>query len=153
MSALALLPKLMKASKAALDLIKEYEGFRDEAYKDLVGRWTIGYGTTEGVTSGLKINVSLAEKLLEFDVETLAQKIEKLIRVPITQNQFDALVSFTYNLGLENFTSSTLLKKLNAKDYGGAADEFLLWDHASGKVIKGLHTRREKERALFLTLI
>lgn len=146
----------MKINQAALDLVKEFEGLKLTAYQDPVGIWTIGYGTTAaagaGVTPirGMTITAAQAEKFLLRGLEKFAAQIEAGIKVPVTENQFGALVSLAYNIGPGAFLKSTLLKKLNARDYAGASGQFLVWNKAKGKVLKGLTRRREAERALFL---
>lgn len=133
------------------EIIKQSEGLRLEAYLCPAGVWTIGYGHTgKDVVEGMKITRGEAEKLLEGDLEKFEKDILKMVKVGLTQNQFDALVSFTYNVGGGALKTSTLLKKLNAGDYMGAADEFLKWTKAGGKELPGLVKRRRTERALFL---
>ena len=132
----------MKISQKGLDLIKNFEGLELKAYKDSVGILTIGYGSTGShVKSGMTITAEQAEELLKQDVSRFEKGVNDLVKVSLTQNQFDALVSFSFNLGLGNLKSSTLLKKLNASDYTGAVNEFLRWNRAGGKVLNGL-TRR-----------
>lgn len=140
----------MRTSQRGLSLIKSFEGLRLQAYQDAVGVWTIGYGTTRGVNAGMKISKEQAERMLLNDVQRFEPEVERLVTVPLSQNQWDALVSFTYNLGAANLESSTLLRKLNAGDYAAAADQFPRWNKAGGKVLVGLTRRREAERALFL---
>lgn len=140
----------MRTSQRGLSLIKSFEGLRLQAYKDAVGVWTVGYGTTRGVKAGMSINKEQAERMLLNDVQRFEPEIERLVTVPLSQNQWDAMVSFTYNLGAANLESSTLLRKLNAGDYAAAADQFPRWNKAGGKVLVGLTRRREAERALFL---
>lgn len=133
------------------EIIKQSEGLRLEAYLCPADVWTIGYGHTgKDVVEGMKITGGEAEKLLEGDLEKFEKDILKMVKVGLTQNQFDALVSFTYNVGGGALKTSTLLKKLNAGDYMGAADEFLKWTKAGGKELPGLVKRRRTERALFL---
>lgn len=133
------------------EIIKQSEGLRLEAYLCPAGVWTIGYGHTgKDVVEGMKITRGEAEELLEGDLEKFEKDILKMVKVGLTQNQFDALVSFTYNVGGGALKTSTLLKKLNAGDYMGAADEFLKWTKAGGKELPGLVKRRRTERALFL---
>ncbi|WP_297638589.1 lysozyme [uncultured Clostridium sp.] len=139
----------MKMSERGLELIKHFEGLKLEAYKCPSGVWTIGYGTTKGVTSGMKITKEKAEELLKLDVEKFEKSVLKLVKVDLNQSQFDALVSFAYNLGEGNLSSSTLLKMLNNKDYYGASQEFIRWNRANKKVLAGLTRRRESERNLF----
>lgn len=140
----------MRTSQRGLSLIKSFEGLRLQAYKDAVGVWTVGYGTTRGVKAGMSINKEQAERMLVNDVQCFEPEVERLVTVPLSQNQWDALMSFTYNLGSANLESSTLLRKLNAGDYAGAADQFPRWNKAGGKVLPGLVRRRAAERDLFL---
>lgn len=133
------------------DVIKEFEGLRLEAYLCPAGKWTIGYGHTgSDVWPGLVITKEWAEWLLEEDLKRFEANVSGYVTVDLTQDQFDALVSFTYNVGAEAFKNSTLLKKLNAEEYEEAADQFLRWNKSNGKVLAGLTNRRKKERALFL---
>lgn len=138
-----------------IDAIKEHEGLRLVAYLDSVGVWTIGYGDTgPDVVKGLTITKEEAEKRLRKRLVEFEGYINTYVKVPLKQHQFDALVSLVYNIGPANFKTSTLLKKLNAEDYIGAADQFLVWNkgRVDGKlvVIKGLANRRAKERKQFL---
>lgn len=139
----------MKTSNRGLALIREFEGLRLTAYQDAVGVWTIGYGTTRGVEKGQRITEAQAEELLREDVARFEPEVLRLVKVPLSQPQFDALVSFTYNLGSKNLGSSTLLRVLNAGDYKGAAGQFERWNKAGGKVLAGLTRRRSAERKLF----
>ena len=138
-----------------LSLIKSFEGLKLDSYICPAGVPTIGYGTTKINGQAVKvpstITESQANEFLQTDVKTFEQAVNSAVTVPITQNQFDALVSFTYNLGPGNLRSSTLLKKLNAKDYAGAADEFPKWNKSGGKELAGLTRRRNAERDLFLS--
>lgn len=145
----------MKTSTNGINLIKSFEGLRLKAYDDSVGVWTIGFGTIKypngtRVKAGDSCTSQQAEDYLHNDLTSFENAVNRLVKAKLTQNQFDALVSFTYNLGETNLSKSTLLKKLNAGDYQGAADQFLVWNKAGGKVMKGLVRRREAERALFL---
>ncbi|PZQ78015.1 MAG: muraminidase [Variovorax paradoxus] len=138
-----------------IDAIKEHEGLRLVAYLDSVGVWTIGYGDTgPDVVKGLTITKEGAEKRLRKRLVEFEGYVNTYVKVPLKQHQFDALVSLVYNIGPANFKTSTLLKKLNAGDYIGAADQFLVWNkgRVDGKlvVIKGLANRRAKERKQFL---
>jgi lysozyme len=131
--------------------IKDHEGLRLTAYKDGGGVWTIGYGHTgSDVREGLTIPLSEAERLLTRDLRTAEGYVNRLVQVKLTQNQFDALVSFVYNLGGEAFANSTMLRLLNAGDYEGAAKQFPRWNKDNGKVVQGLINRRAKEQELFL---
>lgn len=139
------------AAEGVLDvsLIKEFEGLQLKAYKCPAGVWTIGYGHTKTAREGMKITERGAEELLRHDLVWVEEAINKNVRVPLNQNQYDALASWVYNLGGTNLRTSTLLKKLNAKDYYGAGQEMLRWNKAGGKVLKGLTRRREAEVALW----
>lgn len=146
----------MKTSKAGLDLIKEFESFRSAPYLCSAGVPTIGYGTTV-YPNGIKVKLSdqkitqqLAETFLQHHVNAIEKDVLSLVKVPLTQNQFDALVSFAYNVGLGAFQDSTLLKLLNAGDIDGASKQFERWNKAGGKVSNGLTRRRNAEKALFL---
>lgn len=137
------------------DAIKEHEGLRLVAYLDSVGVWTIGYGDTgKDVVKGLTITKEQAENRLSKRLAEFEGYVNKAVKVKLTQNQFDALVSLVYNIGPTNFNESTLLRKLNAGDYAGAADQFLVWNkgRVDGKLvaINGLTNRRKSERKLFL---
>jgi lysozyme len=140
----------MNISQTGIKLIMRFEGCRLTAYKDPVGILTIGYGHTGDVRSGQTITQVQADDLLKQDVTKFATGVAVLIKVPVNQNQFDALVSFAYNCGLGALKTSTLLSLVNKKDFKGAADEFEKWIHAGGKVLKGLVSRRKAEKALFL---
>lgn len=146
----------MQTSDKGIALIKQFEGCKLTAYQDSVGVWTIGYGWTQHVDgkpirAGMTIKQETAERLLKTGLVSYESDVSRLVKVVLTQGQFDALVSFTYNLGARSLSTSTLLRKLNAGDYAGAADEFLHWNKAGGKVLNGLTRRREAERALFLS--
>lgn len=138
-------------SQAGINLIKSFEGCRLKAYQDSVGVWTIGYGHTSGVYSGMTITEEQAEAFLKADLGTSERAVNRLVTYIINQNQFDALVSFTFNLGSGNLAESTLLKKLNKGDITGAANEFDKWIYAGGEVLKGLVRRRAAEKEMFLT--
>lgn len=145
----------MKTSNSGISLIKSFEGKRLNAYDDGVGVWTIGFGTIKypngvRVKKGDTCTEEQAEVYLKNDLVKFESAINRLVKVPLNQNQFDALASFTYNLGETNLSSSTLLKKLNTKDYKGAADQFERWNKAGGKVMTGLTRRRKAEKELFL---
>ena len=142
-------------SDDGIDLITSFEGTRFNAYDDGVGVWTIGIGTTvypngTKIKKGDKCTQEQALEYLQHDLKSFEKTVNDSVKVPLSQNQFDALVSLSYNIGSGAFKNSTLLKKLNAKDFAGAADQFLRWNKGGGKVLKGLVRRREAERALFL---
>lgn len=146
----------MKTSKAGLDLIKQFESFRAAPYLCSAVVPTIGYGTTV-YPNGIKVKLSdqkitqqLAETFLQHHVNVIEKDVSKLVKVTLTQNQFDALVSFAYNVGIGAFGDSTLLKLLNAGDIDNASKQFERWNKAGGKVSNGLTRRRNAEKALFL---
>lgn len=139
----------MHTSQKGLDLIKSFEGLRLHAYKDVVGVVTIGYGTTSGVKMGDTITKERAEELLREDVKRFEGYVDRLVKVPLTQGMYDALVSFVYNLGPGALEKSTLLDQLNRGDYDGAAEQFGRWVFAGGRKLAGLVRRRAAERALF----
>lgn len=142
----------MKTSEEGKRFIKEKEGLRLEAYRCSGGILTIGYGHTAGVVPGMIINKIQAEKFFLEDLEQKAESIiNRLVKVPLTQGQYDALVSFVFNLGAGNLMKSTLLKLLNAGDYAGAAGQFERWNKSGGKVTAGLVKRRAEEKQMFLT--
>ncbi len=140
----------MTISQAGIDFIKGYEALRLQAYDDGVGVWTIGYGHTRGVKKGDKITAAQAEQYFRDDLGPFEKAINDAVTVPLQQAQYDALVSFTFNVGAGTFKSSTLLRLLNEGDYIGAANEFLKWDKAGGKVMAGLTRRRKDEYNRFL---
>lgn len=144
----------MKTSYRGVNFISEFEGFEGKIYKDAAGLPTIGYGhllkTGEEKRFSRGITKAEAIQLLKEDVRESEQAVSRLVEVNITQNEFDALVSFTFNVGQGNLRSSTLLRKLNENDKNEAADQFLRWNKAGGRVLNGLVRRREAERAMFL---
>lgn len=140
----------MKISQKGLDLIKRFEGLRNESYRCPAGVWTIGYGHTGGVQPGAIITAEAAEELLKKDVEKFEAGVLRLAG-KCKQGQFDALVSFAFNVGLTALEKSTLLKLHKAGQFQGAADQFLRWNKAAGKVLPGLTRRRAQERALYLS--
>lgn len=136
-----------------LHLTENAEGLRLKAYPDpATGSepWTIGYGHTGAdVYEGLEITQEQAELLLKADIQHASNVVNELVKVPLTQHQFDALVDFTFNCGAENFRKSTLLRCLNAGDYSGASEQFNLWVRGGGHILLGLVTRRQAETDLF----
>lgn len=132
-------------------LIKEFEGLRLNAYRCPAGVLTIGYGHTSGVKEGMSITEVEANALLDQDVSIAAEQVKSVVKVNLNANQLDALIDFVFNLGIGNLRSSTLLKKLNAGDYTGAAEEFSKWIYSGKTVLPGLVRRREIEKQLFLT--
>jgi lysozyme len=149
----------MRVSKVGVDLIKGFEGCSLKAYRCPGGVWSIGYGHTNGVYPGMTITQDLADKFLLDDIWNFEEEVNYLLKVPVTQNQFDALVSFAYNVGsdideddiAEGLGDSTLLRKLNSEDFVGAAAEFPKWNKSKGRVLKGLIRRRQAEKEMFLT--
>lgn len=142
----------------AASLVKRWEGLRLTAYKDVAGLWTIGYGHL--VKPGERfhpygtvttITEEEASALLEADMNAARNAVASSVRVPITDNERAALVSLAYNIGGGAFAGSTLVRKLNAGDKAGAADQFLVWANAGGQRVQGLANRRASEREVFLT--
>ena len=140
---------LMKLGERGTEILKYFEGCKLTAYQDSVGVWTIGYGHTKGVYDGMTITQDQAEQMLLSELEEYEGYIKDMVTVPLTQNQFDALVVWVYNLGPTNFRNSTLLKELNAGNYNAAGQEITRWNKAGGKVLAGLVKRREAEAQLF----
>jgi len=147
----------MKISKEGLDFIKKHEGFRSNPYLDIGGVPTIGYGTTRhGALPVMMHDEPISEKeasdILEQDVNaTYGAVVNRYVTVEIGQNQYDALVSFAYNLGSHSFTESTLLKYVNLEHWDAAKKEFVKWNHVHGRVVAGLTTRRKAEAEMFLS--
>jgi lysozyme len=141
----------MELSPAGLDLLKRFEGFRSQTYFDVAGLATIGYGhcvlADERFSNGL--TEPQAEQLLAGDVRAAELVVRALVKTPVTQAQFDALVDFVFNLGAGRLAGSTLLKKLNSGEYEAAAGQLLRWDHAGGAEIAGLKARRQAEFELW----
>ncbi|OTG87179.1 lysozyme [Acinetobacter sp. ANC 4558] len=145
---------LRDISEKGYALIREFEGFRANAYLDSAGIWTIGFGTIKingkPVKKGDTCTKEQAEQWLKLDCLWVDACLDKYITIVVTQNQFDALASLVYNIGETAFKSSTLLTKLNAGDFKAAADNFDRWVNAGGKRLQGLVNRRAKEKELFL---
>lgn len=164
---LVVLLLIMSTTKSkAAEIIKRFEGIiRDKinpdrvvSYQDSIGVWTIGYGSTknpftgEKVTQGMVIDENTALSWLQEEIKTRVAAIKRLIKVPVNQNQLDALTSLAYNIGLGAFQRSTLLRLLNANAPKiQVADQFLRWNKAGGKEVRGLTIRRQLERKLFLS--
>jgi lysozyme len=144
----------MQYSKNGLHLTEQFEGLRLTAYPDPGtggSPWTIGYGHTgSDVHPGLTITKEQAEELLMKDVQKAVAVVNSKVTTDLTQNEFDAIVDFVFNVGAGNFAGSTLLKKINANDMEGAANEFDKWNLAAGKVMAGLVRRRHAETLLCL---
>ncbi len=138
-----------------LKLIKQWEGYRDKAYKDGGGVWTIGYGHTSAagapkVVPGMRITEQEAEEILRRDIDSVEAAVVNSVKVPLNDNQFAALVSFVYNVGEGAFRKSTLLKKLNSGDYNSVPNELMKWVNDNGKKIQGLVNRRAAECGLWV---
>lgn len=140
----------MAPGEACLDLVKFSEGCKLTSYQDSVGRWTIGYGHTEDVHEGMTWTQAQCDAALLGDLSAAAGSVNALLNVPVTQDQFDALCDFTFNLGEGNLARSTLLRLLNDGEPRLAADQFLRWVYAGGHILPGLVKRRTAERDLFL---
>lgn len=144
-------PKTAKyaLSEAGIELIKKFEGLRTNAYRCPAGVWTIGFGHTKTAKPEMMISHLQAESLLKKDLSYFEEAVTRLVKVPLTQGQYDALVSFAYNCGVEALRVSSLLKYLNKGQYNLAALQFNRWTRANGKVLPGLVTRRKAEYQLF----
>ena len=141
----------MKTSPKGIALIKEFEGLRLKAYKCPGGVWTIGYGHTAGVKPGMVISEAQAEEYLMADL-IASEKYLNSLGLAINQNQFDALISFIYNVGTGNFSSSTLLRKVKANPLDNSImDEFLRWVYSKSRVLPGLQRRRLAEMKLYFS--
>jgi lysozyme len=140
----------MKTSQKGINLIKQFEGCSFKPYKCAAGKWTIGYGhVLLKDEPHVKITQEYATLLLQHDLIKFEQGLNKLIKVTLTQNQFDAIISLVFNIGLGNFQASTLRAKLNRGEFELAAKQFDKWVYAAGKPLKGLIIRRLTERLLF----
>lgn len=143
----------MKVSDKGLALIKEFEGCKLTAYKDIVGVWTIGYGHTRSARQGMVITQAQADELLALDVATHASSVYKALQVKLEQHQFDAVVSLAFNVGVSAVRNSTLMKMINRGDVKPAAAQFDRWNKAGGKVLAGLTRRRAAERKMYEGLV
>lgn len=148
----------MKLNQAGLDLIKHFEGCKLTAYRDPVGIWTIGYGHTDmtgnppKVRPGLKITAAEADAILRTDLKKYEQAVRDVVTVDLTDNQFSALVSFTYNVGPGNLNKSSVLRRVNAMQFGEVPGRLMLWNRAGGAVLRGLTRRRKAEGELFMSV-
>lgn len=147
--------QITHVSPQGVDLICGFEGLELKAYDDGVGVCTIGYGTTiyphgKAVQYGDTCTIEQAKNYMQYDLRRFEQAVTAAVNVPLNQNQFDALVSLSYNIGIGAFKNSTLLKLLNASDYHAASDQFDVWIKAGGKTVQGLVNRRAVEKTLFL---
>lgn len=146
--------KITHISSKGVDLICSFEGLKLKAYDDGVNVTTIGYGTTrypngKAVQYGDQCSIEQAKSYMQFDLNRFEQAVSRAVQVPLSQNQFDALVSLTYNIGINAFQNSTLLKRLNTLDYIAAGQQFDVWIKTGGKTVQGLVNRRAVEKALF----
>jgi lysozyme len=132
-------------SATALVGIATWEGYSGNAYQDIVGVWTIGFGTTEGVKANQKIDPVQALQRKIVDINKFEGSLKQCVKVPLAQYEYDAYLSLAYNIGPTAFCNSTLVRKLNAEDYAGACKEILRWRFAGGKEVRGLKLRRESE--------
>lgn len=139
----------MKIGSTGVDLIKHFESCKLTAYQDSVGIWTIGWGHTGSVKKGDIWTQGEADNILLNDLDKFEGYVNQYVKVPLTQNQFDALVSWTFNLGPGNLKSSTMLTKLNEKKYDEVLSQMKRWNKAGGKVLRGLERRRNAEAAMF----
>ena len=143
----------MKVSQECVDLVKFFEGFEANAYLCPANVWTIGYGRTRNVQEGDVVNERQAERDLLEELDEFANQVLNTVKVELLQHQLDALTSWTYNLGVGNLQSSTLLKKLNTGDYESVPSEMVRWNKAGGKVLAGLTKRREAEAELWAKVV
>ena len=140
---------LVVASAIAVGTITQWEGFRSDAYLDIGGIPTIGYGSTKDVEMGDRIDVEGARsRLIREVMDRYGQAVKNCVKVPLFQSEYDSFVSLTYNIGPNAFCKSTLVKKINQEDYAGACEQIKRWNKVKGKVVKGLTNRREAEFAL-----
>lgn len=141
----------MKTSEQGIALIKKFEGFSPEPYRCPAGVMTIGYGHVVKKGDASHFTEEKAHDLLVADIAIFEAAIMRLVQVPLTQGQFDALASFTYNIGIQAFSHSKLVNLLNNNDYNGASHQFDRWVYANGKKLAGLVHRRQAEKTLFLS--
>lgn len=139
----------MQISQEGLSLIKKFEGCELEAYKCAAGVWTIGYGSTKGVKSEDTITQEEADQLLLHEMAEYEGYVNDMVKVDLNQNQFDSLVSWVFNLGPSNLSSSTLLTRINNKDWKDVPNQIKRWNKAGGKTLQGLIRRRNAEALLF----
>lgn len=141
---------LLATSAAGVAFVGHHEGLRKQAYRDPVGIVTVCYGHTSTARMGQSYSKEACEALLQSDLRAAEAAVRRLVKVPLSQETFDSLVSFTFNVGEGNLARSTLLRRLNAGDYIGACNEMLRWTQARGQTLPGLVTRRQDERAMCL---
>lgn len=144
----------------AIDLVKKFEGFSEHPYTCPAGKLTIGYGSTmwgpdgkkRRIWESLRVTEGEATTQMVGDLDSIETKMQKVVEVPLTREQTGALAALIYNIGFAAFSTSTLLRKLNAGDYKGAADQFDRWVFSKGSKVRGLATRRAAEKELFLSM-
>ncbi len=146
----------MKVTQEGFALIKSCEGFRSEAYRDAGGVWTVGYGHTSAVGAPevapqMRLSEAEANEVLQRDVDNVARRVSALVKVPLTDAQFSALVSFTYNVGAGAFAGSSVLMVINSGDFARVPERLALWNKGGGRVLPGLVKRRAAEAAMFLS--
>tara|TARA_R100000655_G_scaffold53506_2_gene91492 strand:- start:399 stop:911 length:513 start_codon:yes stop_codon:yes gene_type:complete len=143
----------MKTSQEGVALIKKFEGCKLESYLCAASVWTIGFGSTKGVTEGMSISQERADMLLLEDLEEFEESVNNLIKVDLEQNQFDSIIAWTFNLGASNLSASTLLQKINNKEWDEVPEQIKRWNKATvngeKQVLEGLVRRREAEALLF----
>ena len=143
----------MQTSKEGIALIKKFEGCKLESYLCKASVWTIGYGSTKGISEGMTISQERADMLLLEDLEGFEDSVNNLVTVDLEQNQFDAIIAWTFNLGASNLSASTLLKKINNKEWDAVPEQIKRWNKATvngeKQVLEGLVRRREAEALLF----
>jgi len=139
----------MQISEEGKNLIKKFEGCELEAYKCAAGVWTIGYGHIKTAVEGMKIDQATANELFDEEMGEYETYVNTAVTVPLSQNQFDALVSWVFNLGNGNLNASTMLKVINSGDHAGVPAQIKRWNKAGGKVLDGLIRRREAEALLY----
>ena len=135
----------LSLSAAALVGLASHEGYVERAYQDIIGVWTIGFGTTDGVKPGQKTDPVTALNRALTDAQKFEGALKQCVTVPLHQHEYDAYISLAYNISPAAFCRSTLVRKLNAGDYAGACREILRWDRAGGQVVRGLTLRRQDE--------
>ncbi|MEM9450399.1 MAG: lysozyme [Cyanobacteria bacterium P01_E01_bin.6] len=140
-----------KINDAGKDLVKRFEGLRLKSYLCPANVWTVGYGSTDGITKGMRITESEADSILDKDLIRFEKAVTELVKVELSGNEFAALVSLAFNIGIGAFKRSTLLKLLNKNKRAIAAEEFDRWVWGGGKILPGLVERRAAEKALFLS--
>ena len=148
--------KAVKTNEAGVDLIKHYEGLRRTSYLCPANVWTIGYGAIRffdggAVPPSTTISELQADELLRRDLSHTEDMVSRLIRVPLSENQFSSLVSLVFNIGAGNFQRSQIRQRVNRSDYDGAASIFWQWRRGGGRILPGLVARRESERVLFVS--